>query len=230
MNLTVQLTSLEQDLSQWQKRVGSNINPVSSDALEISLTPDGWLKFSNAVSQNMGGGLIARALPLPFMGSTPLPYFGLDFDFMVLAEDLPYLGRFEADLKFPTVASPTTANIVNMVNGSTQWNQSESGMWQVANAAQVWADTGYKTAIATGTVTHYASRGVIDFTNQKYSMLSISQGSDAPWAIPASLQGIALQPSNWTQGALQLQTEALSETGLDTFYRNIIVTMATQKF
>jgi hypothetical protein len=220
----------------WTVEIGPTINAVQSTSIratQVALrSGQTILRMTNEGQTAMAGGMLALKLPLPTIPGVTLAYSGLDLMYRIPSEiDLSQVARLENDVKI--VLKPGNgATIPNTYNFSSQLNNSETWMMQVVNSSGNWIDCGYRpTMPAPGTWTALSFRHFLDIANGKFSMLSVSQGADAPYQIPSTLREQPLQPSSWNAViALQLQTELLRPGALSTDYTGIKFTFSDSPF
>lgn len=224
--------------------IQSDVNSVLAKDFEATVIPSGayagWLKITNSSNAAMGGGLAGWKLPFPNVGSTQLTYAGLDLNVLIPDADYPFLARMEIDTIAVANSAPASAIstnpatwVANKADTSAQCNQSENWMWQVdqvVSGGYKWTDTGVVLTPPSNQPFSLSFRYKWDFANGNSSVISVAQNG-VLMPIPAAMQGIALQTSNWASViAVQLQTEILQAGGLSVLYKNIFLTLSDQPF
>ena len=214
----------------WIVQTGPTVNPIPADAFLPALIPSGPLKVTNISSNAEGGALVTCKRPVPSIPGVALPYLGLDLSVYVSSFDLPFLGRLEIDVKACLTAPPNASTqIANIFNFSSQLNFS-TGAWQIDGSPPGWVNTGFSPAFTPDTWIPLSFRYFMDIPNKKFSVLSCAWGSII-YVVPASLQELPCQESNWDAvAAVQLQTETLVPGGLSTLYKGITLTWSDKPF
>jgi hypothetical protein len=217
------------EFAAWTTQTGPTVNPVPADAFLATQLPSGALKVTNVSSKAMGGALVTCKRPVPSIPGTTLPYLGLDLQLLVSQYDLPLLARKEIDVKAALTPAPSAlTSIANVANFSSQFDAS-TRTWQIDGSPPGWVDTGFKPVLTPDVWMPLSFRYFMDIPNGKFSFLSVNWGG--LFEVPASMQELPLQQSNWAQvAAIQLQTEILSPGGLTTLYRGITLTWSDRPF
>lgn len=238
MKTRLSFTNLEQDPSQWIAQIGPNINPVPSDAVEVSIVRSGPLAGSmrvvwankTAVGSALPGALITRKLDPPVThGGIVLPYIKLSLDVFVTATDLGELMRFENDVKIAWPGISATTPTSPVYDFSTQGNASEGGMWQIDKAGGGWLDTGIDPLMPLPDVwTHFDIYCYMDVPNLKFSVLSAGINGTVQ-SVPSTIQEVPCLTATWAAvTAVQLQAEGLDS--FEMFYRNVNVDASGASF
>ena len=224
--IKVQFSNLE--AQTWTPESGSNINAELPEALEVVNEPDGSLRFTNVSTEDFGGGLITLKGAYPPLPGVSLPYAGLDFEVLISPQDLPNLARLECDLKVAETAAPAGGTAANIANGSGQLSLPD-GNWEINNEAAGWIDSGYVPgAPPAGVWVPVSLRFLFGAT---FSVLSVNVNAPTPFLVPAALQGLALQASNWAAvWAIQFQTEITQPGAVNVSYRAITLTFCNGPF
>ena len=220
-------TAKNLELQPWIVQTGPNINPVPADSFTATLIPGGILKVVNTSSKAWGGALVTCKPPeMDQVNSYANPYFGLDLEIYVPPADLANLGRLELDVKRCVVPAQAGVMIPNIGNGSTQLNFS-TGQWQIDKSPPGWTDTGFE-PILPPAWTPISFRHVMNASG--YSVMSTKWG-DTSFSVPASMQNLPLQESNWAQVmAVQIQTEVVAPGTVTIYLRNINLSVSDGPF
>lgn len=236
--ILITFSNLEKDASQWQANISASVNASQSAGFQASSLPDGRLLVSNVGSSTWAGGLVARKLQVPQFtgaGSAPLipAYAQLKTHITVPLLTAYNLGRLETDLIAVFTAAPNASTPTsNKGNNSTQLNLN-TGHFEVDASAgtSAWSDIGSGPGSIVPDVEHeLIIRCGFDLPNAKRSVFSIWWDGVA-YPVPAALQGIPFQPSNWGQVvAIQKQNEMFKPGATDVIYRGTELSWSDQPF
>jgi hypothetical protein len=191
------LLNLEQD--DWSSVVGPTINPLSPSAYKAVNTKSELRLY---VIGAPDAGWLAKHVA-PFV-QVPAITFRYDLDPDTATASNAQV--IETDSKFTDAAGWT-------YDGSCQLNLAEGGMWQIANAAGAWVDTGIKSGIVPERWTPIEIVYALDFVNRAISVQSISSDGVLE-SVPAALQSVPAKQVGWepNQIVTQLQ-QVLNSTG-----------------
>jgi hypothetical protein len=188
----------------------ASINPKLAEVMEAVPQPD-CVTACIGGTQSGAGALISTDSPVPELYGAFPNFLKVVWQIRPSKVAVKQAHIFERDSIVINPASPTSsATPVNWYDGSVQKQQS-SGMWQIDRVASTdadgkhkyaWQDTGYappplEPDVWTTVIVIYK----FDWLKQTTSVLSIQQGDDKPFLIPASLQNIPANPSNWSNGS-----------------------------
>lgn len=195
----MQLNDLALHNLSWTSNISTSINPVLADAILSQNLTGQSLQVSMISSKAYGGGLVSLNQPVPMINGAPLPYLKMYWKINPSVEAAALARCYECDAKIIFPAAPNSSTqIQNEYDGSAQLNLAEGGMWQIDDATPTWVDTGYKPGpFPAGVWTPFTIVYKLDYTAKTLSVISIAQGNNAAYAIPATLQNIAAHNSNW---------------------------------
>lgn len=225
--VTIDYSSLEQNLADWEVQSGKNVNPVQPIFFQPDIAADKSLRVTNY--SPAGGGALVTCKPQFDLGILACPYVALDLDAFISSLDARNVWRFENDVKTcladGTHVAPGATPPLNGANFSVQWNASTK-MWEIDKAGGGWAGTGYPMdALPVDEWLRFSMRGSFNLTT--YSVLSLNcyplnETVPAPYQIPAAMQNCPLLAWAWTQATVvQLQTEVQNPGLISPRYRNI---------
>lgn len=206
-----------------------SVNPVPLDNIYWQRINTGPFKRSFVVdyvgSKAGAGGLLTwKSLPLPVFNGSVLPYVKFRWKAYISSFNLFNLWRFENDIKGVFTAAPNAASqIANVHNGSCQFKPVPAGGWsfQIDKSGGGWVDSGQQiAAIPADSLVQYETAMFMDTVNSQFSFLSFSLNG-AVQAVPASMQKLPLQTSNWAAGlAAQVQVEIVAPGSCQVIYQD----------
>ena len=195
-----------------------SVNPFPMDDVQVQLVNGELMVYMRGhvgPSGQQPGALVAFTLPVVnnVLGAQMI-YSGLNYEMKIDEASSALLRCFESDLKWCIAAPPnSTTNISNVMDGSSQKNYAEGGMWQIDNAVPVWVDSGFKPGpFPPNQWNRVAIRQSINPTTNQFSFLSITDGG-ATFSIPPNLRPLPLLSTNWDGTAVQVPQLCLQKTG-----------------
>lgn len=224
--------NLQSPASAWISGISPSINPKASLVYVPSSLPDGRLKVTNVGNVDYAGGLVARKIPPPQISGVSLTYAMLSTSILVPSSALYNLARLETDfLVILTPAPDPKTPIPNKFNGSTQLNFSTGNfMIDASSGAAAWSDIGAGPGkdIAPDVPHLLELRYQYDFAGKHISTLSITWDGTL-YPVPAKLQNVGCQPSNWNAVmAIQKQTEMFTPGSVEVVYDRTTLTLSDQ--
>lgn len=218
----------------WTPNIGPSINNAQSTAYMAQALPDGRLLTTNTGSVAYAGGLVGwrQSAPLLDFAGLGLNYAKLSTLILVPSYSAYNLARLETDFLLLIQGAPNAATpIANKFNGSTQLNLS-SGNFQIdaSSGAAQWSDIGGGPGkqIAPDVPHLLEIRYSFDYAGKKHSTLSISWDGKV-YAVPAALQNVDNQTSNWVAGMhIQKQTEMFNPGAVSVIYDQTSLTFDQQ--
>lgn len=176
----------------------ADINPGEQQPL--SFTDEAW---SGGITTSITGpaysaGLSKRVVTLP----ANVHQFTFAYQIRPSQAAALYAQVFERDLIIVDAAG-------NRYNGSCQINNYEGGMWQIANAAGGWVDTGFKSGLLPPDVwTQIAVVYQVNWQALTMSVVSIEDGSQVFSGLSPPLENVAAtQKSGWQPSILDVQIQ-----------------------
>lgn len=213
----------------WAIVNNSSVNSVPVDNI-VPQYLNNYLSVAVFASKPYAGALVHCGQPVP---PQALPYIGVDLQFMLSEEAAAFLRCLEVDLKVAMTGAPAGGTAQNLCDFSSQIELYNGGQIQIDNQAATWADVpNRKTGPLTPDVwIPWAGRYLIDAANKKYSVLGFNINGTG-YSIPATMQGLAWQTTNWSQVA-QVQLQLDNNTVPAAFvvrYRDITLTWSDHPF
>jgi hypothetical protein len=206
---------IQRDAVNWIGNTGPSINDPPSDYFGATPGADGALVVTNAYAgtKNFPGGLVShKKLPPRDVAGNLFQYIAMKVGFQWSRHVRRKIARLELDLKVCFRTRPNSqTKIRNVGNFSTQWNRDRK-MWQIDEDPPGWIDSGY---VVTEEQMAPDVHHTVDFRfwydpnpdDPRFSVQSIDL-DDNPYIVPAKLQGVAAQNTNWEEiRSIQLQTE-----------------------
>lgn len=176
----------------------ADINPGEQQPL--SFTDEAW---SGGITTSITGpaysaGLSKRVVALP----ANVHQFTLTYQIRPSQAAALYAQVYERDLIIVDAAG-------NRYNGSCQINNYEGGMWQIANAAGGWVDTGFKPGLLPPDVwTQIAVVYQVNWQALTMSVVSIEDGGQPFSGFAPPLENVAAtQKSGWQPSILDVQIQ-----------------------
>jgi hypothetical protein len=229
MSTSVVFDNLE-SVTGWQSVIGPSINKTQAESIgitqQVTKSDGAILRVTNTSTQTWGGGLAKFPIPVVDLSSAgiKLARARIDLEYRLREEDLALLGRLETDLKLCVAPAPSpTSPIPNIVDGSTQFNISEDWMLQIDKAGGGWIDTGHNFEPPMPDEWMPMSLGFSYDT----SALTFSVTDVDTVLIADTFGNLPMLTTNWTRGAIQLQTEVLAPGVVEVAYRKIKLTLST---
>lgn len=181
---------------------GEDTNPVDINVGASSPTSFTDQQWNGGTTINISGpaysaGLSKRTVTLP----ANVSQFTVQYQIRPSQTAALYSQVHETDLMIVDATG-------NRYNGSTQKNNQEGGMWQVANATGGWVDTGFKPGLfVPDTWSPVAVVYKANWTALTLSVVSIMDGNQV-FSLPPTLLNIpATQKSGWQPSILDIQIQ-----------------------
>jgi hypothetical protein len=189
----------------------ASVNPRLAEVMAAFAQPD-CVTACIGGTQAFAGALISTDSPVPLLYGALPQFLKVDWEIKPSAAAAALAHVYERDSIVINPASPASSSYPqNWYDGSLQLNLGEGGMWQIdkvlgtdanGHRSMGWTDTGYKPGpLPAGEWTTVIVIYKFDWVKQTTSVLSIQQGDDKPFLIPAALQNVPANTSNWSNGS-----------------------------
>jgi hypothetical protein len=194
MGLSGNITSID-TAPGWTRNWSKDINPVQPEGYYPIQLPDGIRLY--CAGPAYAGWLAKHVDPLIY------PFTKISFNYQLTIDDATQQQAqvVETDAKI-TDASGWTYDF------SAQWNIAEGWMFQVATAAGLWIDTGFRLAVPpqANIAMPFKIDYALDYTNHLSSVLGVMAGTTY-FSLPSNLQKIAAKQVGWQPSSIVTQLQ-----------------------